>query len=263
MNQQRATVLWNRQVGTAYKIGLACTGYDRSIPGQFVMVQVSDRHEPLLRRPFSIHGLTETSEGAGGIELLYKVVGVGTGILANLKPGQTVDILGPLGNGFSIPAGSRRIYLVGGGIGVPPLVFLAATLKDRGQDMSACHMFLGGRTQDDLLCLEDFEKLGVTTIITTDDGSAGEKCLITQPLEQTVVKTPPELLCACGPLAMLRCLIDISRRYHIPSQISLETMMACGMGACLGCAVEKSDDSNQYWHACKDGPVFDANLIRI
>ncbi|MBW2370769.1 MAG: dihydroorotate dehydrogenase electron transfer subunit [Deltaproteobacteria bacterium] len=238
MNQQRATVLWNRQVGTAYKIGLACTGYDRSIPGQFVMVQVSDRHEPLLRRPFSIHGLTETSEGAGGIELLYKVVGVGTGILANLKPGQTVDILGPLGNGFSIPAGSRRIYLVGGG-------------------------FFFFFTQDDLLCLEDFEKLGVTTIITTDDGSAGEKCSITQPLEQTVVKTPPEILCACGPLAMLRCLIDISRRYHIPSQISLETMMACGMGACLGCAVEKSDDSNQYWHACKDGPVFDANLIRI
>jgi dihydroorotate dehydrogenase electron transfer subunit len=264
MNQQQATILWNRQVGPDYyQIALACSGYARAIPGQFVMLQVSSRHEPLLRRPFSIFRLTEPAAGTHAVALLYTVVGVGTGILAQLEPGQRVDILGPLGNGFSVPRDARRIYLVGGGIGVPPLLFLATVLKQQGRDMSTCHMFLGGQHQADLLCLDDFEALGVATTVTTDDGSAGERCLITQPLERIVAQTPPELLCACGPLGMLRCLIDISRQYQIPSQISLETMMACGMGACLGCAVQKSDNSGQYWHACKDGPVFDADLIQV
>ncbi|MFH0731225.1 MAG: dihydroorotate dehydrogenase electron transfer subunit [Pseudomonadota bacterium] len=262
MIQEQATVLWNRSKGPGYfSMGLSCSGYTTAAPGQFVMVRVSHQDAPLLRRPLSIHRPLFKEGRIIGIELLYKVVGTGTALLADTPEGAALDVLGPIGNGFSIPTDCRTAYLVGGGIGVPPLVFLATVLKKAGMDMSGCRMFLGGRSRDDLLCGEDFEALGMPVQRTTDDGSAGDQCLVTHPLEISTVSSPPDIIYACGPLPMLACVVGISDKYNIPCQVSIESMMACGMGACLGCAVEKRGDSGSYWHVCKDGPVFDAKRL--
>ncbi len=261
--QQAARVLWNRQVAPdCFKLALACQGYEAAMPGQFVMLQVSDRHTPLLRRPFSIHSLLTDKGGTGtGIELLYKVVGTGTRILSEIQEGRPVDLLGPLGNTFLPDPPGPRVFLVGGGIGVPPLVFLAATLKKRGVDMSQCHMFLGGRTKADLLCREEFQALGMAVHLTTDDGSEGDQCLVTHPVEREAGEARPDIIYACGPLPMLTCLAGIAEAKGFRCQISIESMMACGIGACLGCAVANAGDNNTYWHVCKDGPVFEAGRI--
>lgn len=263
MIQQKARVLWNRRISTDYfKLGLACRGYESAAPGQFVMLQVKGQNAPLLRRPFSIHGLLiPPDDPETGIEILYKVVGGGTRLLSEIREHQTVDLLGPLGNSFLLDPPGSRIFLVGGGIGVPPLVFLAKTLHSRGVDMSRCHMFLGGRSGTDLLCRETFLDLGMTLHITTDDGSDGAQCLITDPVEQAMADTSPDIIYACGPLPMLACLAGICKAKNIRCQISIEAMMACGIGACLGCAVSKAGETDGYWHVCKDGPVFEANQV--
>ena len=176
--------------------------------------------------------------------MLYKVVGKGTAALALQKPGDIVDILGPLGTGFLIPRGAKRIYFACGGIGVAPLVFLVSQLRRRNADLSKCRVFIGGRSQEDLLCLRDFEQLGLNVQTTTDDGSAGDQCLVTHPLEVAVEHLTPDIIAACGPMAMLACIIGIAEKYRVPCQVSIETMMACGMGACLGCAVEGRGQRN-------------------
>jgi dihydroorotate dehydrogenase electron transfer subunit len=262
MIQEQATILWNRKKGPGYfSMGLSCSGYTTATPGQFVMVRVSQQDAPLLRRPFSIHRPVMKEGHIVGIELLYKVVGTGTELLSRTPDGTVLDVLGPIGNGFSVPEDCRSAYLVGGGIGVPPLVFLASALKKAGMDMSGCRMFLGGRSSEDLLCRDDFEALGISVRCTTDDGSAGDHCLVTHPLEMATATFPPDIIYACGPLPMLACIVGISDKYKIPCQVSIESMMACGMGACLGCAVEKRGDTESYWHVCKDGPVFDAKQL--
>ncbi|MDX9787009.1 MAG: dihydroorotate dehydrogenase electron transfer subunit [Desulfobacterales bacterium] len=264
MIQESANVLWNRPKGPAYySLGLACKGYAQAIPGQFVMLRISQQHAPLLRRPFSIHRLIIQKGQCVGIELLYKVVGVGTRLLSSARKGDLLDILGPIGNGFRIPDRYHTVYLVGGGIGVPPLVFLATQLVQSGMSPAACRMFLGGRSEEDLLCIEDFKSLGIAVHITTDDGSAGDHCLVTHPLETAVAQSPPDGIYACGPLPMLACIVGISEKYAVACQVSIESMMACGMGACLGCAVPKRNDPDRYWHVCKDGPVFDAADVSL
>jgi dihydroorotate dehydrogenase electron transfer subunit len=124
-------------------------------------------------------------------------------------------------------------------------------------------LFLGGRSQEDLLCIEDFERLGIPVSLTTDDGSCGDQCVVTTPLEEAIQQAPPALVLACGPPAMLTCVLGIVRRHRLPCQVSIETMMACGMGACLGCAVPSRRAGNRYLHACLDGPVFDADDLEL
>jgi len=124
-------------------------------------------------------------------------------------------------------------------------------------------VFIGGRSKDDLLCRDDFSKLTVQLRITTEDGSAGDKGLVTDPLAMQVKKNPPDVIYACGPLGMLKQVIGIAEAYTIACQVSIETAMACGMGACLGCAVENKTNPDKYWHACLDGPVFDAEEVNL
>jgi dihydroorotate dehydrogenase electron transfer subunit len=264
MIQHAATVLWNRQVShDCYHLALECDAdYGSAVPGQFVMVQVRNDVEPLLRRPFSIAGLVGQPGAVRGIELLIKVVGQGTTQLSRLAMGERVDILGPLGRGFKVNPGHRRSYLAAGGIGVAPIRFLARTLLARGMDPSGCRIFLGGQSQSDLLCRAEFESLKVQVTITTDDGSAGDQCLITDPLEIAMQDAKPDMVYACGPHGMLACIIGIARRARAACQVSIETLMACGLGACLGCAVDRVDQKG-YWHACTDGPVFNARDIQI
>jgi dihydroorotate dehydrogenase electron transfer subunit len=229
------------------------------------MVRVAERMDPMLRRPFSIHRLITSDAGTvEGIEILYKVVGTGTAHLSTLKEGDGLNLLGPLGRHFSLPERSGHIFIVCGGIGVAPMYFLTETLKKKGIDISRCVVFIGGRSKDDLLCMNDFFSIGVQTVtITTDDGTAGGKEMVTGPLERAILAQRPDMIYACGPLAMLRTTSRISRQYGVSCEISIETMMGCGIGACLGCAVESSGDSGTYFHACIDGPVFNALDIII
>ena len=265
MYREKANVLWNSKVGPSYyRIGLTChEEYSRATPGQFVMIHFHDQMAPFLPRPFSIHRLITKQNRTLGIELLCKVVGEGTRKLSMLKKDDVLDLLGPLGTGFSFSDHYRRIFIVAGGIGVAPMPFLASYLKTNGVDPFECTVFLGGRSKDDLLCKDDFSRIGMKIHITTDDGSKGEKCLITHPLEIVARKEPPDIIYACGPLEMLKCVIGIAEKLNVPCQVSIETMMACGMGACLGCAVEKNEAPVSYLHACLDGPVFESRILKL
>jgi dihydroorotate dehydrogenase electron transfer subunit len=263
--QEKIQVLWNKKVAPGYfKIGLNChREYSEAKPGQFVMLRLCGQIEPLLRRPFSIHRLISGNGHFQGIEILYKVVGKFTKNLSMLKKNEWIEILGPLGSGFSIPKNTKRIFMVAGGMGVAPIVFLASQLKNNKVDFSLCCMFLGGRSKCDILCLDDFDQLKMDVHLTTDDGSAGNKCLVTHPLEMALAEKQPDILYACGPREMLKSVVVLAQKFAVNCQVSVETMMACGMGACLGCAVKPGGASEKYLHACLDGPVFDANAIKL
>jgi dihydroorotate dehydrogenase electron transfer subunit len=265
MIQTNAQVLWNKKVAPDhYNIGLTCPdNFASAIPGQFVMLQLADRTDPLLRRPFSIHKLITQPGKLRGFELLYKVVGTATDLMSQLRPGDRVNILGPLGNGFFIGGQFRLAYVVAGGIGVAPMPFLISTLLDKSVDRSALSVFIGGKSKNDLLCIQDFIDLGLSVRTTTDDGSSGDQCLVTDPVEAEIAHHKPDIIYACGPMAMLSCVIGIAEKHGVDCQVSIETMMACGMGACLGCAIERRADPSKYLHACLDGPVFNANELNI
>ena len=267
MFQQSATILYNDQLNSdTYRLGLQLDrpqAYRSVKPGQFVMLRIGNRHDPLLRRPFSVHRPIAAAERITGIEILYKVVGRGTALLAAARPEQRHDLLGPLGSAFLLPANARRVFIVAGGIGVAPMVFLAEHLVQRGIDPRYCSVYLGGRSADDLLCTELFEKLRMPVYRTTDDGSSGDQCLVTHPVELAVAKQRPDVLFACGPLEMLSCVVGIAEKHRIACQLSIESMMACGIGACLGCAVESRQMPDRFLHTCLDGPVFDVTEIVI
>ncbi len=259
---EKAQVLWNKKISSRYfKMGLKCSdSFYGAKPGQFVMLRIDNRIAPLLRRPFSIYRIIE---GKKGVEILYRVVGECTGILSEIMEGESVDILGPLGNGFFLPKKDERVFIVAGGIGVAPLVFLSSYLVgEKGFAASSIKVFLGARSKEDLLCRDDFTSLGLEVAITTDDGSEGKTCVVTSPVEAALKKTRPDVIYACGPSGMMKCLAGIAEYYGVACQISLETVMACGFGACLGCAVEANDES-KYLHVCKDGPVFDSRDVKL
>ncbi|MEA3427745.1 MAG: dihydroorotate dehydrogenase electron transfer subunit [Thermodesulfobacteriota bacterium] len=265
MLKEKAKVLFNKKAGHLYfRIGLTChNGYAKAQPGQFIMLHLPTQDTSLLPRPFSIHRLIVVNSRVEGIEVLFKVVGGCTEKLSKYKEGDYLDILGPLGRGFIIPDKYQRIFIVSGGIGIAPLFFLASSLWEKMVDLSTCSLFTGGRSKHDILCIDDFSKLGITINIATDDGSLGEKSLVTDLLETSVKKNPPDIICACGPLAMIGSVARNAERYSVPCQVSIETIMACGIGACLGCAVKSKNDSDKYLHVCIDGPVFDATTLKL
>ena len=232
-------------------------------PGQFLMLKVSDAIDPLLRRPFGFFDVgTFSAEYAGCgtqcyCEILYKVVGKGTRMLCALHHGDLLDLLAPLGKGFELgPAGEEKI-LVGGGVGLAPLYYLAKELKARGEKV---RLFAGGRNRDDILCITEFERLGVETYVSTDDGTLGESGLVTQVLERHLAKSGMRIF-ACGPTLMLKAVALMAQGHGVPCQVSMEAYMACGVGACLGCVMKganHSDETPDYRCVCKDGPVFDS-----
>lgn len=262
---EKVAVLANIALGNGlYRVRLSCHRYySRAVPGQFVMVRSSEQIDPLLPRPFSIHQLIHEKGSVSGLELLYKVVGKGTQLLSRRQPGDFLWMTGPLGKGFEIPAKASNVKIVAGGIGVAPMIFLAQTLTQSKRILSSLEVFIGGKTKADLLCLSDFSALGLTVHVTTDDGSSGDQCLVTDPLDIAVAQKRPDVIFACGPMEMLTCVAGIAAKHNIDCQVSIETMMACGMGACLGCAVAARKQTQRYLHACKDGPVFDTRQLEI
>lgn len=265
MFQEKAKILWNKKLSPEYyRIGITChEGYGSAKPGQFIMLRFPNEIVPFLRRPFSIHRLITNDGYTTGIEILYKVVGTGTRKLSECKKGDIVDILGPLGNAFSFLDHYQKVFIVAGGIGVAPMLFLASMLLSKGIDSSECEVFLGGQSKDDILCKDDFFNIGIKIHVTTDDGSTGNHCLVTQPLETVSKKHKPDIIYACGPLEMLTCVAGIAEKLNVPCQVSMETIMACGMGACLGCVVDRKEASSKYLHVCLDGPVFDSRIVKM
>lgn len=265
IKHETAQVRSNISLGCGYyRMRLSChRQYANAVPGQFVMLRLIPQMDPLLARPFSIHRLIRQGSLVTGLELLFKVVGKGTHALSLKQPGDCLELTGPLGRGFSIPAEARHMAIVAGGIGVAPMIFLLDYLKERGHDPANVQVFLGGKSKTDLLCLNDFSAFGVPVHTSTDDGSSGEQCLVTDPLKIALTRNLPDIIYACGPMDMLACIAGIVDKYGIACQVSIETMMACGMGACLGCAVVRRNHSQPYLHACLDGPVFDVKELLI
>lgn len=226
-----------------------------SKPGQFVMVRAGEGMDPLLRRPFSVHQVAE----GGLLQILIKVIGKGTRAISGLQAGQYMDILGPMGQGFTY--GNNGVHcLVGGGIGIAPLLFLAKQLLKKNEP-SAIKVLLGARTADELTALaDDFRSLGLEVKIATEDGSLGQKGLVTDLMTPLPAEKGPLMVYSCGPFPMLRAVARVCRDRNWVCQVSLETIMACGLAACLGCAVLRAD-LRGYVHVCKDGPVFDAGEV--
>lgn len=257
--QVKVRILSNFKVNDKYfKLGLESRGLEKQArPGQFIMLEVSDIIGPLLRRPLSIH---DTS--AGRLELLYEVIGKGTTILSQRKPGEYLDIIGPLGNGFSI-AKPQSSILVAGGMGVAPLVYLAKKMvirKSGNQEIRNPLVLIGAKTKRHILCESEFKKLGYAVKVATDDGSRGLNGRVSELLQNTLSTIDYRLstIYACGPHLMLKEVARIAQEHDIPAQVSLEAHMACGIGACLGCVVETKDG---YRRVCKDGPVFKAQEL--
>jgi dihydroorotate dehydrogenase electron transfer subunit len=209
---------------------------------------------PLLKRPFSLHRIGPDGE----IQILYRVVGLGTRMLSDVRVGQNLEVLGPLGQGFWWPADLKKAFLVAGGIGLAPLLALADTFPPE-VDVA---LFYGVRTAAELVPAELLGRLSQNMIVTTDDGSAGQAGLITAPLAEALEKTPAPVF-ACGPHPMLAETARLAKHYRTPARVSMEARMACGLGACLGCVVEaQRDGESQYVRVCKEGPVFDAGEVQ-
>lgn len=255
------TVISNQQISEQYyKLTLAAEQIAaQAKAGQFVMLQVNKGYDPLLRRPFALHRWHSNGE----IEILYQVRGKGTTLMTQLCPGEYVDILGPLGNGFWLPEDMPQVILVAGAIGVAPLLAWAQELLNKhGVFAKQILVMLGGRTRDDLLAVSDFAALGIDVRVITEDGSLGQAGLVTELLENYLQSFPAPIF-ACGPSGMLKAVTVLAQQYDVPCQLSLEAFMACGVGACQGCVIKTKDGQGgfAYQRVCKEGPVFEAKDI--
>ena len=252
MIDEKCKVIEHRELGSGYRfISFEAPKIaETAEPGQFVHVRVPALEPSALRRPFSIFNAEE-----GRLELLYKTIGRGTAALNAVEPGDVVSVLGPLGHGFPLKCNGSAL-LVGGGFGVAPLYFLARRLLAVGVKPS---LFVGGRTKDDLLALDRFEKLGVEVHAATNDGSFGTKGLVTDPLDDELsrIKTAGEKfeLFACGPDPMLKAVALRATGTKSKGWISMDRHMVCGVGACYAC-IQKTVRGNS--RCCIEGPVFAA-----
>ncbi len=229
----------------------------RSRPGQFMMIRVTDQPYPLLRRPLSIHA----REG-DGVDIFFSRAGIGMAILADKKAGETLDIIGPLGKGFSIPRGLRgkAVSLVGGGRGIAPLYFLAKELKAKGVRP---RLYYGGRTTTDIPLLDKFARLRMEVFVSTDDGSVGFRGFVTAMVERELERGPlPAYIFACGPDPMMKKISEAAAERQIQAQVSLEAIMGCGIGACWGCVKKiRRKDTAAWLKICEEGPVFEASEV--
>jgi dihydroorotate dehydrogenase electron transfer subunit len=249
---------------------LRCPGIARTArPGQALHVRCGDTYDPLLRRPIS---LADVSDDAAAVSLLFRVVGRGTRILANTPPGGSVDVLGPLGNGYDLSGldsfASRHgrpmhIVLVAGGYGVGPLHFAARRLAALPRrDGLRLHFLLGAATAGLLVFRDHLAPLADDLRVTTEDGSAGQRGLVTEPLEELCGSEQADRVLCCGPIPMMRRVAELCQERGVPCQASLEAHMGCGLGACLGCVVPIDEEGGVvYRRICTDGPVFDASIV--
>ncbi len=211
-------------------------------PGQFVQVLI-ERSFLLLRRPF---GVADTDPNKGTLTMFYRLIGKGTRELSKLKAGETVNCLGPLGHGFDLDA--RQPLLIGGGMGLAPLILLARRFNGKAV------VLMGGKNRPEVFWSELFRPLCTEVLVTTNDGSAGVKGFPTDLLPSLLEQGNHDRLFVCGPQIMMEKVSEIASRFSVPCQVSLERHMACGLGACLSCSIDTKSGKRK--KVCKDGPVF-------
>jgi len=255
-----AKILSNIEVAKShFQMTLECPEIASIVkPGQFAHVLVCAQFDPLLRRPFTIYKAKD-----GNVDILFQAIGKGTLLLSRKRTGEVVKVMGPLGNGFSIPDNLKTALLVGGGVGIATLMLLAEELIKEKRRMLA---LIGARSQKMLLCVDEFREIGVDICVSTDDGSCGYKGFVTELLQeilQDVTRYQHPVIYACGPDEMLKTVTKISADVDIPAQIALENRMGCGVGACLGCSrkVRMQNGAYEYKRVCVEGPVFDGQEI--
>jgi dihydroorotate dehydrogenase electron transfer subunit len=251
----RAPILEHREVKPRHY--MVCIGAPEvaavAQPGQFLHIVCGDSTDPLLRRPFSV---SRVGRECVWVEFIYRVVGEGTELLSRRTVGDRLDVMGPLGTPFRPESGARHI-LVGGGVGIPPMLFLAETLRESlpGDEVA---VLLGGRTADLVLCEDDFAGIGLPPRIITDDGSMGRQGLVTELLAEALGGGGPAVVYACGPVPMLRAVARVAADADAPCQVAFEARMACGVGACLSCVIPTTAG---FQRVCTEGPAFDASVV--
>lgn len=271
MFQLKAHVLSNIQLAPdCFRMSLEAPLIARlAEPGQFIQVRCHDAFSPLLRRPFSVHKVRNgTTNTRGQIDILYKRVGKGTALLCKKRKDEELDIIGPLGNGFSLPLAlslpenkePQVIILIGGGIGVAPLLFLAERLVHIKNSVLHIYIIIGAKRKELILCIKEFKNLGIEVRPTTEDGSLGFKGTAAALFRDLLSTLNSQRLTtyASGPKAMLREIAYICQKEDIPCELSLEEIIACGFGACLGCTVNTREGHKL---VCKDGPVFNSTQL--
>ncbi len=237
-----APVIYKMTIESGYIAGSA-------LPGQFVNIKCSDGINALLRRPISICNVDRLKNT---FDIIFQIKGTGTELLSRMQPGEKVDLLGPLGNSFDLDSKHSSIAVIGGGIGIFPLLFL---LNESKAKMKRC--YLGFRNKDFIVLEEEFKKASHSLSISTDDGSAGYNGLVTDMLLKDLKNNTLDMLYACGPTPMIKQVVRMAEQYGIQCQVSMEQRMGCGIGACLVCACKtKYGDEWEYSHICKDGPVY-------
>jgi len=251
----RATVKENKRIiSNHYLLTLhPLKRISRPRPGQFFMISICNGFDPLLRRPFSIYRWLGYD-----FQILYRVTGKGTGMLRDRAKGDTLEVLGPLGNGFPLNKyRDKGIILLAGGLGIASIYALAEAYQAERPIL-----FYGGRAKKDLLNLGELKAMGIKVLISTDDGSRGYKGMVTDYLKKFLSRSTERgdryCLFACGPRAMLKEVSGIAMAFGMEGYISLEENMACGIGTCLGCAV---DTTGGYKRVCMEGPVFSVEEV--
>lgn len=234
-------------------------------PGQFVMLKAAAGFDPLLRRPFSVFEIRRDDRGApAGFTVLSKRIGASTRLLYDLRAGDRLGCLGPLGQPWPLVDAPARALMVAGGVGLAPFVTLAEALRPRGVPMT---LFYGARRAAELFCLDLFERLGVELVLTTEDGSRGERGLVTAPLERALIEArradaARHHVYACGPEPMMAAAARLAMRYETPCHVSMERIMGCGVGGCYSCVVPiRSGAGHHHVRSCVEGPVMAAEQI--
>jgi dihydroorotate dehydrogenase electron transfer subunit len=267
-------VLERRRVGAYHALTLVAPGVvEAARPGQFVQVLAGEERSFPLRRPFSIHRVERSTAALGTVEVVFDVVGPGTRALARLRPHDVVDLLGPLGRPFTPPQEPTGCLLVGGGYGAAPLFFLAAELRVR---RCRVDFVIGAATAERLFQAMEAKRLGHSLALTTDDGSAGRRGLVTDPLPDLLARTGAGRVYACGPMPMLAAVSRVAAAAGVPCQVAVEEQMACGTGICFSCVLpvlgsggvkpsppedRGSGGATRMARSCLEGPVFDGSAI--
>ena len=271
--QYRVAIVENVQLARdTYRVRFECpTLAERIVPGQFLMLRVADRDDPMLGRAFALYDTVLNGAGKPvGVDIVYLVVGKMTGLLAGSQPGTVLEVWGPLGNGFSAEA-VDHLVMVAGGIGQTPMLALGQEFsgrRDYGRNVTAAGkvtLCYGVRTADLLAGADDFRAGGIELRVSSDDGSIGHHGLVTDLLQQVLDESSGSTvrIACCGPEPMMEAVAKIAIERSVPCEVSLETPMACGIGICFSCVVKvnQPDGEWDYKRTCVEGPVFDAATI--
>ena len=256
--QETAAILANEQVAQGvWCMSVAAGGIAvRALPGQFVHVRAAENPVQFLRMPFAVY---DVAPGASRLDICYQVLGQGTQQLSQLACGHQLDLIGPIGNGWQVPEGTTRALLVGGGVGTPALNLLARQLAGAG---TAADAVIGAQTAARLCCADriaaNLEPVGGQVHVATDDGSLGVHGFVTAISDGLIASGAYDYLAVCGPTPMMRNVARPALAAGVACQVSMEKLMACGVGACLSCVVETTTGRKR---CCVDGPVFDAREV--